>query len=142
EAHPAGARLPLGPGTVAAQPGELLPRLAAVARTEQRRVFHARVHGVRIREGWLQMPDALELPGVLGAVVPLVRGERLAGLGRGVVHELVALTGRHAVRPLRHAAARCLPRLARVAGALNDLSEPPARLRGVETIGIRGPSLH
>src|SRR6059058_3506644 len=88
------------------------------------------------------MPHPLELPGVLGAVVPLVRGERLAGLGRGVVHELVALTGRHAVRPLRHAAARCLPRLARLYASLNDLSEPPARLRGVETIGIRGRSLH
>src|SRR5438046_1834894 len=87
------------------------------------------------------MPHPLELPGVLGAVVPLVRGERLAGLGRGVVYELVALTGRHAVRPLRHAAARCLPRLARVAGALNDLSEPTARLRGVEAIGIGGRSL-
>src|SRR5438552_1248174 len=142
EAHPTGARLPLGSGAVAAQPGQLLPCLAAVAGTEQPRVLHAGVDAVRVGERRLQVPHPLELPGVLRTVVPLVRGERLAGLGRGVVHELVALTGRHAVRSLRHAAARCLPRLARVAGALNDLSEPPARLRGVETIGIRGRSLH
>ena len=50
EAHPTGARLPLGSGAVAAQPGQLLPRLAAVARAEQGRVFHASVHRVRIGE--------------------------------------------------------------------------------------------
>src|SRR5439155_18106014 len=59
-----------------------------------------------------------------------------------VVHELVALARRHAVRRLPHATARRLPRLAAVARALDDLSEPAARLRGVEPIGIRGRSLH
>src|SRR3989454_4604626 len=75
------------------------------------------------------MPDALELPGMLRAVVPLVRGEGFAGVRRRVVDELVALAGRHAVRRLRHSTPGRLPRLAAVARALDDLSEPPARLR-------------
>src|SRR2546428_4961070 len=72
QAHAAGARLPLGPRAVAAQPGELLPFLAAVARPEQPGVFHAGVHRVRTGEGRLEMPDALELPAMLPAVVPLI----------------------------------------------------------------------
>src|SRR2546428_749600 len=72
----------------------------------------------------------------------LVRREGLAGLGRGVVDELVALAGRHAVRPLRHATAGRLPRPAAVAGALDDLSEPSARLRRVQPVRICGRSLH
>src|SRR5467141_265670 len=91
EAHPAGARLPFGSGAVAAQTGELLPGGAAVTRAKQRGVFHPGIHGVRIGERGLEVPDALELPGMLGAVVPLVRGEGLAGVGRRVVHEFVAL---------------------------------------------------
>src|SRR5256886_17624510 len=67
EAHPAGARLPLGPGAVAPQPGELLPRLAAVVRAEQPRVFHPAAYRVRIGEGGLEMPDALEVQTVLPA---------------------------------------------------------------------------
>ena len=35
QAHPAGARLPARPRAVAAQPGQLLPGLAAVGRAEQ-----------------------------------------------------------------------------------------------------------
>src|SRR2546422_6179274 len=88
------------------------------------------------------MPDALELPGVLRAVVPLVRGEGFAGVRRRVVDELVALAGRHAVRRLRHSTPGRLPRLAAVARALDDLSEPPARLRRVDAVGIGGGSLH
>src|SRR5256886_5377638 len=84
------------------------------------------------------MPDALELPGMLGAVVELVRGERLAGIRRRVVDEFVALASRHAVRRLGHPAARRLPRLAAVAGALDDLAEPPAGLRRVQAVRIRG----
>src|SRR5213592_2994121 len=141
EAHPAGAGLPLGSGAVAAQTGELLPRLAAVTRPEQRRVFDPGVHGVRIGERRLEVPDALELPGMLRAVVELVRGEWLAGLRRRVVDEFVALAGRHAVRRLGHPAARRLPRLAAVAGALDDLAEPPACLRRVQAVRIGGGSL-
>src|SRR5438093_6856051 len=142
EAHPTGAGLPLGSGAVAAQTGQLLPRLAAVTRPEQRRVFDPGVHGVRIGERRLEVPDALELPGMLRAVVELVRGEWLAGIRRRVVHEFVALAGRHALRRLGHPAARRLPRLAAVAGPLDDLAEPPAGLRRVQTVRIGGGSLH
>src|SRR2546429_1559797 len=84
------------------------------------------------------MPAALELPGMLGAVVELVRGERLAGIRRRVVDEFVALASRHAVRRLGHPAARRLPRLAAVARALDDLAEPPAGLRRVQAVRIGG----
>src|SRR4029077_3907016 len=71
QAHAARARLPFRTGAVAAQSGKLLPVFAAVGRFENRRVFHASVYGIRIRERRLYMPDALELPGVLRAVIPL-----------------------------------------------------------------------
>ena len=83
------ARHPHGAGAVAAQAGKLLPVLAAVRGAEQRRVLHARVNRLRIGERGLDMPHALELPGMLRAVVPLVRGQRLACLGRRVVHKPV-----------------------------------------------------
>src|SRR5262249_16956512 len=84
---------------------------------EDRRVLHARVNRVRIGERRLEAPDALELPRMLRAVVPLVRA------GRAVVDELVS---------------DGLPRLAAVARALHDLPEPAARLRRVEPAGIGG----
>src|SRR2546422_10341565 len=88
------------------------------------------------------MPHALELPGVLGAVVPLVRGERFARRRRGVVDELVALAFGHLAGLRRHAAAGCLPRLAAVARALDHLAEPPAGLRRIDAAGIGGGSFH
>ena len=90
QAHAARAGLPVGAGAVAAQAGELLPGFAAVGGAEQRRVFHARVDRVGVGERGLKMPHALELPRMLRAVVPLVRGQRLAGLRGGVVDKLVA----------------------------------------------------
>src|SRR2546425_3375624 len=84
------------------------------------------------------MPDALELPGMLRAVVPLMRGEGLARLRGRVVGELVALAFREAFRGLFQHTCRRLPRLAAVAGALDDLSEPPARLRRVQPVRIGG----
>ncbi len=116
EAHPAGAGLP----QVAfggAQSGEFLPGFAAVRRAEQGGVFRAGIDGIRIGEGRLEMPDALELPGVLRAVIPLV------GAGHAVVDELV---------PDR------LPGFAAVFGALNQLAEPAAGLRRVEAVRIDG----
>src|SRR5256885_5651428 len=86
------------------------------------------------------MPDTFELPGVLGAVVPLVRGERLARWGRGVVDELVALAFGHLAGLRRDAAAGRLPRLAAVARALDHLAEPPAGLRRIDAVGIGGGS--
>src|SRR2546422_9625593 len=84
------------------------------------------------------MPDALELPGMLRAVVPLMRGEGLARLRGRVVGELVALAFGEAFRGLFQHTSRRLPRLAAVAGALDDLSEPPARLRRVQPVRIGG----
>src|SRR5206468_8104284 len=114
----------------------LLPARATVARTKQRGVFDAGVDRVRIGQGWLEMPDALELPGVLRAVVPLVGGERFARRRRSVVDELVALAFGHLAGRRRHAAAGRLPRLAPVARALDHLTEPSAGLRGIDAIGM------
>src|SRR5205814_8305293 len=85
------------------------------------------------------MPDTFELPRPLRSVVPLVRRERLAGLGRRVVHELVALAFRHALGGLgRFAGWRpgLMPRLSAVVRPLDDLAEPSAGLRRVEPFGI------
>src|SRR5260370_10832202 len=65
------------------------------------------------------MPSSLKLPGVGGAVVPLVRA------GDAVKHEFVA---------------HRLPSLAAVIGALNQLPEPIAVLRRIEPIQIGGRS--
>src|SRR6185503_3973340 len=61
-----------------------------------------------------------------------------------VVHEFIALAHRHAFGADSRHTGRCSglkPRLAAVVGALNDLSEPAAALRGVEAIRIRGGAL-
>ena len=107
QAHSARARLPFGAGAVAAQSGEFLPVLAAVGRAEQGGVFDSGVDRVRIGKRRLQMPDALELPGMRRAVVPLVSA------GDAVVGELVA---------------HRLPGLAAVIGALDHLPEPAAAI--------------
>src|SRR5215470_5279341 len=88
------------------------------------------------------MPDALELPGVLRAVVPLMRCEWLARFRGRVVDELVALAFGKAFGGLFQPAARRLPRLAAIAGALDHLPEPAARLRGVQAIGIGRGAFH
>ena len=119
QAHAAGAWLPkvtLG----AAQSGKFLPGLAAVHGAEQGGVFRAGVDGIGIGERRFEMPDSLELPRVLRAVVPLV------GAGDAVVDELV---------PDR------LPRFAAVFGALNHLAEPAAGLRRIEPVRINGRAL-
>src|SRR5271165_1051134 len=102
------------------QAREFLPRLSAVGRAEQGRVFHPGVDGIRIGQRRFEMPDALELPGMGRAVVPLVRA------GDAVVHELVA---------------HRLPRLAAVAGALDLLPEPAAALRCIQPVRIDGRAL-
>src|SRR5581483_5562919 len=78
------------------------------------------VNSVCIGEGGLQVPYALELPGVGSAVVPLVRSRY------PIVGELI---------PDR------LPGLAAVAGALHDLSEPAARLRCIDAVRVHGGAL-
>ena len=127
-----------------AQSGELVPGLATVGRAEQGGVFDPGVDGVRVGQRRLEMPDALELPRMRRAVVPLVRGEGLAGFGRRVVDELVALALGHAFRGRGRFAGGCaglVPRLAAVIGALNDLPEPAAGLRRVQPVRVSGRSL-
>src|ERR1700730_6642307 len=102
-----------------AQPRELFPRLCAVGRAEQSRVFNPGVDGIRIGQRWVEMPDALEFPGVRRAVIPLV------GAGHAVVHELVT---------------HRLPSFAAVVRALDQLTEPTTALRRIEPICICGGS--
>jgi hypothetical protein len=121
QAHAAGARLPAGPRAVAAQSRQFLPRRSAVDGTEQGGVFHPGVHRLRIGQRWLQMPDALELPGAGSAVIVLVSADL------PLVNELVA---------------HWLPGLAAIVGALHQLAEPAAGLRGVQPIRVDGRALH
>src|SRR5216683_1932320 len=88
------------------------------------------------------MPDALELPGMLCPVIPLVGGQRLAGFVRCVVDELVALGLWWACRRFARRRSRLMPGLAAVIGALNDLSEPAGSLRRVKPIRVSGRHFH
>ena len=131
--HAAGAGLPeLALG--AAQSGKFLPGFAAVRRLENRRVFRAGVDRVRIGERRFEMPDALEFPRMLRAVVPLVRA-------RPRLRRRTCCSRLWACRPglsTPRAAARRVPGLAAVIRALDDLAEPTAGLRRVDAIRING----
>ena len=81
-----------------AQAGQFLPGMAAIRRPKERRVLNARVNRLGIGERRLQMPHPLELPRMLCAVIPLMRGQRCAGLLGGVVDEAIALPRRKALR--------------------------------------------
>ena len=119
ESHAAGARLPeiaLG----AAQSGQFLPGLASVAGLKQRGILGAGEDGIGIGERRLEMPDALEFPRMLRAVVPLVRARR------ALVFEFVA---------------DGFPSFAAVIGALHLLAEPSAGLRGIKAIRRGGRTL-
>ncbi len=134
QAHAACARLPLGAGAVSAEGGEFAPVLAAVGRTEDSSVFDAGVNRVGIGERRLQMPHPLELPGMLRAVVPLVRGQRR---GSRVVGELVAFAFRRTGRGwFSGRRSGLMPGFAAVVGALDELAKPSTGLRGVNAIGI------
>src|SRR6202043_2185314 len=83
-------------------------------------------------------------PGMLLAVVELMGGERLAGFFGSVVDEFIAVAFGHAAGTRRGFARRgagLMPGFAAVIGALDDLPEPAAGLRGVEAIGIGGRAL-
>jgi hypothetical protein len=88
---------------VGAQAGELGPVLPAVGGAEERGILDASVDLIGIGERGLDVPDALELPGMGRAVIPLVRARD------SVVGEVVADRG---------------PGLAAIVGALHDLAEP------------------
>src|SRR5436309_1017705 len=81
------------------------------------------------------MPHALELPGVRGAVVPQMRPDL------ALVDEFVALAFGHAAGGGLRTAAGGGPRLAAIVGALDDLPEPRARLRGEDAIRLNGRPL-
>src|SRR5688572_10813721 len=118
-----------------------MPRLTTVRGAKQRSIFDARVNSVWIVERRFKMPDSFELPRMWSAIVKLMRGERFSGLFRSVVNKLIALAHRHSFGRHNRRAGRCSrlePRLAAVVGALNDLSEPAARLRSVNAIWVRG----
>ncbi len=103
-----------------AQSGELLPCLPAIGGLEECGVFHPGVDRVGIGQRRLEMPDPLELPGMLGAVVPLV-GPRVA-----VICEFVADR---------------FPGFAAIVGALDGLPEPAAGLRCIDPVRINGRAL-
>jgi len=64
---------------------------------EERGVFDTGVDEIRIGVRRFQMPDALEFPGMLRAVIKLVGGQRRAGFSGDVVLEFVALALGHSV---------------------------------------------
>ena len=120
QTHAAGARLPVRPRAVTAQPRQFTPRLPAIRRSEHGCIFDACVDRFRIGERWFQMPDALELPRMRRAVIPLV------GAGHAVIHKLIADRR---------------PCFAAIVRSLNQLAEPAARLRRVQSIRVSGRSL-
>ena len=99
---------------------------------------------IGIVERWFQVPDPLEFPRMLCAVVPLMGRERLPGFRRSVVNELVAFPFEHAVRAFQffRTAAGCVPGFAGVVRALNDLPKPATGLRGVDSVGINWRTFH
>src|SRR5690606_15027315 len=70
---------------------------------------------LRVGQRRLQVPHPLELPGMRGAVVPLVRSRH------AVILELVAYR---------------FPAPAAVARMLDELAEPTTRLRGPDAVGV------
>src|SRR5882672_5365490 len=128
--HTARAGLPLRPGSVAAQSRKFAPRLAAIFGFEKRGIFHTGKNRVGFRQRWLEVPDALELPRMLRAIIKLMRCQRLAGFGGDVVNKFVALTLWHSAGALLFTGrrSRLKPGFASIIGTLNHLSKPTARL--------------
>src|SRR5262245_66133405 len=144
QAHAAGTGCPGSSRTMAAQSRYFLPGLRAVGRAEQGGVLNSSVNRVRIVERRFEMPYPFEFPGPWRAVIELVRGERLAGLWRRIIDKLVALALEHALRSSGRFArrrSRLVPSLSIVIRALNDLAEPAARLRCIDSIRVGGRSL-
>src|SRR6516225_7126342 len=140
KAHAARPGLPVRTSSMTTQAREFVPGFAAVRRAEQCGVLDAGVDGIRVAQRRLEMPDALEFPRMLRAIVPLMCCERRAG---GVVNKLVAFAFWHAARPggFARGCTGLEPGFAAVVGTLNDLAEPAAGLRGVHAIGVGGRAL-
>ena len=118
-----------------------MPAVSAVCGAEQCGVFYSRIDIIRIGERRFEVPDALELPRMLRAVIPLVGSQRLTSGGRSVIDEFVALPCRRGTRRRHHLASRSFPSLAAVARALDYLSEPAARLRCIQAIWVNRRAL-
>src|SRR5262252_3925329 len=89
------------------------------------------------------MPDTLELPRMLRAVVELMGRERFARLSRGIVDKLVAFPFRRSAGTrgrLAGRSSRLVPGFAAIVGALDDLPEPAAGLGCVDAVRIGGRS--
>src|SRR4029079_14402350 len=84
EAEAPDAGLPCRARAVAAESRQLGAGVAPVRRAEDRCVLDTRVDRVGVGQRRLEVPDALELPRVRRAVVPLVRA------GHAPLTELVA----------------------------------------------------
>src|SRR6476660_4789875 len=125
--HTARTGLPLRPGSVAAQSRKFAPRLAAIFGFEQRSIFYTGKNRLWFGQRRLKVPDALEFPRMLRAVIKLMRCQRLAGFGRDVVNKFVALTLRHSAGALLLTGrrSRLEPGLPAVIGTLNHLPKPP-----------------
>src|SRR2546421_3173556 len=94
---------------------------------------------IRVGQRRFEMPDPLEFPRMLSAIVPDVGRERPASFRGKVVSELVAFTFRHSIRRGRRFArreSRLEPRLSTVIRSLDDLTKPAARLRRVNPVRI------
>src|SRR5437870_10297749 len=78
------------------------------------------------------MPNALELPGMLSAVIPLMCARYT------VVNEFVALAFLHAIGTFQflRAAPGRVPLLSAVIGTLDDLAEPSTGLRCINPVRI------
>src|SRR5712692_1800190 len=120
QAQTARARRPARCRLMGTEGRQLAPALATVGRLEKRGVLDARVYRVGVALRRFQVPDALELPGMRGAVVPGVRARR------ALIGELVA---------------DGLPGLAAIVRALQDLAEPTAGLGGIQPVGVSRRSL-
>src|SRR5689334_12936413 len=137
QTHAAGAGLPTRACAMAAQTRQFLPAFSAVGGAKQSGVLHSGIDGIRIGQRRFEMPDAFELPGMLGTVVELMRGERFARFLGNVVHKLVALALAHSARTggwLAGRRAGLNPGFSSVVGTLNDLSEPATGLGGKDSV--------
>ena len=114
------------------QAGQFLPGASAVLRFKDGGVFHSRVSRVGIMQRGLDVPDALELPRMLRAVVPFMRS------GFALIGEFVAFALGESVRTLQvfRAATGSVPCFPAVIGTLDDLAKPAAGLRSVDAVRI------
>src|ERR1035438_535400 len=78
------------------------------------------------------MPDTFEFPGVLRAVIPLMRADF------AFVNELVARARGKFARDRCWRAIRGVPGFAAVIRTLDDLPKPAARLRRINAVRING----